>query len=194
MAKRKPLAEIAAQEQPKDNLPAVLTERERRAALVPTLKCGGRLDVTQEQKDAMLDAMCTDHPLVLSGAINAASACNPYEGEEADRQRNLALRLLTEIAPQNAVERMLVQQLIAADMAASVCLGVGTYKTNDAQSRRKSLNLACQFMSVQARQIELLHKLRNGNQQIVKVVHVHQGAQAIIGDVTQGGGGGGNDR
>jgi len=172
------------------NAPAVQTERERRAAL-PKYE-GGAVTVTPEQRDSMLAALCTDDTLVLSGAVNSAASCNPYEGEDADRQRSLALRLLVELAPKNAVERLLIQQLIAADQAASACLAIGTYKSNDVNHRRKSMNLACQFMSVQARQIELLNKLRNGGQQRVVVEHisVEAGAQAVIGNVTRGEGGG----
>lgn len=172
------------------------TPREKRAAMVPKYE-GRTLTVTEEQRDAMLDALCTDHTLVLSGAVASASACNPYEGEDADRQRNIALRLLVELAPQNALERLLIQQLVASDMAASVCLGIGTFKENNSDYRRKYMNLACQFMSVQTRQIEALAKLRTGGRQHVTVEHVtvEAGGQAIVGAVTQGtGGGGGNDR
>ena len=190
MAKRKHVAENAVEMQ---HAPAVQTERERRAAL-PKYE-GGAVTVTPEQRDSMLAALCTDDTLVLSGAVNSAASCNPYEGEDADRQRSLALRLLVELAPQNPVERLLIQQLIAADQAASACLAIGTYKSNDVNHRRKSMNLACQFMSVQARQIELLNKLRTGGRQHVTVEHVtvEAGGQAIVGHV-QGGGGGCNDR
>ncbi len=190
MPKPKSAAENAAQMQ---HAPAVMTERKRRAAL-PKYE-GGTVTVTPEQRDSMLAALCTDDTLVLSGAVNSAASCNPYEGEDADRQRNLALRLLVELAPKNAVERLLIQQLIAADMAASACLAIGTYKSNDVNHRRKSMNLACQFMSVQARQIELLNKLRTGGRQHVTVEHVtvEAGGQAIVGNV-QGGGGGVNGR
>lgn len=196
MAKRKPVAENAAEMQ---HAPAVQTERERRAAMVPTFKGGGRLDVTPEQRDAMLDAMRTDHTLVLQGAINAASAANPYQDEASDRQRNLALRLLVELAPQNAVERLLVQQLVATDAAASLCLGIGCNTENNADARRRYMGLANQFLNTQVRQIEALTRLRTGGRQHVIVEHLtmESGAQAVIGNVShapEGGGGAGGER
>ena len=51
------------------------------------------------------------------------------------------------------------------------------------------------FEAVFVRQVEALAKLRNGGNQVVRVEHVtvESGAQAVIGNV-QGGGGGGNGR
>ena len=172
-----------------DNAPAVMTEREKRAALIPTFK-DGRIDITQEQLAAMKDVMHTDHGVVLQGAVHAASVASPYRGAQGDMASNIALRMLVELAPQNAVERMLCAQLVASDAAASLCLGIGVNPENSAESKRKYLSLGLQFQGLQVRQIEALVKLRTGGRQHVTVEHVtvEAGAQAVIGNVTRGGG------
>jgi hypothetical protein len=174
--------------------PAVQTERQKRAAMVPRFKDIGRLDCSPAQLEGMKDAMHTDHGLVLQGAVHAATAANPYKDEAGDRQRNVALRLLVELAPQNALERLLIQQLIATDAASSLCLGIGSNTENNPDARRKYMALACQFQGLQVRQIEALAKLRTGGRQHVTVEHVtvEAGGQAIVGAVTQGAGGGGD--
>lgn len=191
MPKRKALAVNAAGEQPKDNLPAVLTEREKRAALVPTFK-GNTLEIRPEQREAMLDTLKTDHGVVLRSTLTTAISGNGnLEGADGEAAMNVALRLLVELQPQNAMERMLCAQFIACDRAASQCLNIGCNPSNEPESRRKYMGLGIQFQGLLVRQAEALAKLRNGNQQTVKVehVHVHQGGQAIVGNVTQGGGG-----
>ncbi len=177
------------------NVPAVQTEREKRAVMVPTFKGNGRLDITPEQLEAMKDTLHTDHGLVLQGAVHAATAANPYTDEAGDRQRNIALRLLVELAPQNALEHLLIQQLIATDAASSLCLGIGSNTENNPDARRKYMALACQFQGLQVRQIEALAKLRTGGRQHVTVEHVtvEAGGQAIVGAVTQAPVGGGGD-
>lgn len=54
-------------------------------------------------------------------------------------------------------------------------------------------NMAVKLMRTFAMQVEALAKLQRGGQQVVKVVHVHSGAQAVIGNVETGGRGGGGD-
>ena len=188
--KRKP-AENTAQEQPKDNLPAVLTEREKRAARLPRFT-GNRLDTTKEQLEGLKDELCTDHGELLRSTVATAISGNlAVHGDDADVAMNAALQLLVELRPQNSLERLLLAQLISCDKAASQCLSIGFNETNNPEAKRKYLGLGVQFQNVLIRQVEALAKLRNGNQQTVKVehVHVHQGGQAIVGNVTQGGGG-----
>lgn len=192
MAKRKPVAENAAEVQ---HAPAVMSERERRAALVPEFK-DGKISITPEQLAHMKDELHADHGLCLQSAVNAATAANAYKGDVGDSQKNAALRLLLDLRPQNAMERMLVSQLIATDQAASLCMGIGVQDTNGPEARRKYLSLAMQFQGLQVRQIEALAKLRTGGRQHVTVEHVtvESGAQAVIGNVSRGGGGAGGER
>lgn len=181
------------------NAPAVQTERERRAALVPTFK-GNRLEISPEQRDAMLDAYHTDHGEILRSTLATAISGNSnLEGADGEAAMNVALRLLVELQPQNALERMLCAQFIACDKAASQCLNIGGNTGNDPNARRKYMSLACQFQGLLVRQVEALAKLRNGGNQVVRVEHVtvEAGGQAIVGNVSHtpegGGGAGGGD-
>lgn len=56
-------------------------------------------------------------------------------------------------------------------------------------------NAAVKLLRTFTQQAETLAKLQRGGEQIVKVVHVHPGAQAIVGNVVTGaaGGGGSNE-
>lgn len=188
-------AENAGQKQQTDLV--ALTPREKRAALVPTFK-GNTLKISPEQRDAMLDAIHTDHGEVMRSTLATSISGHLHlDGAEGEAAMNVALRLLVELQPQNALERMLCAQFIACDKAASQCINIGFNPTNDSDARRKYLGLGVQFQGLLVRQVEALAKLRNGGQQTVKVehVHVHQGGQAIVGNVTQGTGeGGGNGR
>ena len=198
MAKRKALAVNAAGEQPKpqDNAPAVMTEREKRAARLPRFT-GNRLDTTKEQLEGLKDELHTDHGELLRSTVATAISGNlAVQGEatEADVAMNAALQLLVELRPQNSLERLVVAQLIACDKAATQCLNIGFNKTNEPESRRRYLGLSVQFQNVLVRQVEALNKLRTGGNQVVRVEHVHvaAGGQAFVGNVAQtpvGGGG-----
>jgi len=173
------------------------TPREKRAAMVPKFK-GNTLEISPEQRDAMLDAMHTDHGGVLRSTLATSISGNMnLDGAEGEAAMNVALRLLVELQPQNALERMLLAQFIACDKAASQCLNIGFNPTNEANAKRKYLGLGVQFQGLLVRQVEALAKLRNGGRQHVTVEHVtvEAGGQAIVGNVAQGsGGGGGNGR
>ena len=188
--KRKP-AENTAQEQPKDNLPAVLTEREKRAARLPRFT-GNRLDTTKEQLEGLKTELCTDHGELLRSTVATAISGNlAVHGDDADVAMNAALQLLVELRPQNSLERLLLAQLISCDKAASQCLSIGFNETNNPEAKRKYLGLGVQFQNVLIRQVEAISKLRSGGNQVVRVEHVHveAGAQALIGNLTRGGGG-----
>ncbi len=183
-------AENTAQEQPKDNLPAVLTEREIRAARLPRFT-GNRLDTTKEQLEGLKAELCTDHGELLRSTVATAISGNlAVHGDEGDLAMNAALQLLVELRPQNSLERLLLAQLISCDKAASQCLSIGFNETNNPESKRKYLGLGVQFQNVLIRQVEAISKLRSGGNQVVRVEHVtvESGAQAVIGNVTRGGG------
>jgi hypothetical protein len=177
-------------------IPAVQTERQKRAARLPRFT-GKRLNTTNEQVENLKDELHTDHDEVLRATLAAAISGNvDAHGVDVSTSMNVALQLLVELAPQSALERLLVAQLIACDKVASQCLNAGFHEDNASDARRKYLGLGLQFQGVLVRQIEALAKLRNGGQQRVTVehVHVHQGGQAVIGNVHGGGRGGAGGR
>ena len=99
--------------------------------------------------------------------------------------------LLHDIAPQDAVEGMLAVQMVAAHSAAMRCLKVAVSSNQTLPGMQASINMATKLMRTYTAQVEALNKHRNKAKQtvIVKHVHVHEGGQAIVGNVAQEEGG-----
>ena len=95
------------------------------------------------------------------------------------------------IAPRDETEAML-----GAQMVASHCLAMEMSRRALTAEYRDTLidaaGFANKFMRTYAALVEALTRYRGKGEQkvVVEHVHVHQGAQAIIGAVTAGGGGG----
>ncbi len=104
---------------------------------------------------------------------------------------NDAAELLHNIAPQDAVEGMLAVQMIGAHSAAMHCLQLASLNKQTFEGRELNLKHATKLLRTYTAQVEALTKYRNKAKQtvIVKHVHVHEGGQAIVGLVDQGGGG-----
>lgn len=104
------------------------------------------------------------------------------------------LSFLTEavqgIAPKDHVEMMLATQMAAVHML-SMTMARNTRKATSMEQVGLYAKQANQFMRTFAVQAEALKRYRTGGKQVVKVkhVHVHEGGQAIVGNVTKGGGG-----
>lgn len=108
---------------------------------------------------------------------------------------NRVLALVQEIAPQNTVEAMLAVQMAAIHMATIKQAQLLNGMTQDARlsvhadATSNSLNKLARTFTTQA---ETLKKLRSKGEQKVIVehqhVHVYPGGQAVVGNVSQGGG------
>jgi len=101
--------------------------------------------------------------------------------------------LLHDIAPRDAVEGLLAVEMVATHSAAMQCLTAAMSGNQTLEAAGTYINLATKLMRTYTAQIEALNKHRNKARQtvIVKHVHVHEGGQAIVGNVAQGEGGGG---
>jgi hypothetical protein len=104
------------------------------------------------------------------------------------------LSLLTEMvmgmAPKDHVEMMLATQMASVHLMA---MQMATRLRREAVLQKFDLyaRQTNQLMRTFTAQAETLKRYRTGGKQVVKVkhVHVHEGAQAIVGNVTKGGGG-----
>ncbi|WET74109.1 hypothetical protein [Rhizobium croatiense] len=104
------------------------------------------------------------------------------------------LTMLTEMvmgmAPKDHVEMMLATQMAAVHLMsmhmASKCRRENSLPRFEIFARQTN-----QLMRTFAAQADALKRYRTGGKQVVKVkhVHVHEGAQAIVGNVSKGGGG-----
>ena len=92
--------------------------------------------------------------------------------------------------PRDALEGMLIGQLIAIHNAAMECCRRAMIPGQTFEGRRENLNQANKLSRTYALLTEALDRHRGKGQQHIRVEHVnvHAGGQAIVGAVTPGGG------
>ncbi|WP_299847729.1 hypothetical protein [uncultured Roseovarius sp.] len=123
-------------------------------------------------------------------ATALAAHCGNVSGtrDAYELDRNYALALVAEIAPQDGIEAMLATQMAAVHVAmmrhSSKLANADTLQQLDSYERIFN-KLARTFTS----QMEALRKHRHGGQQKMTVEHVtvNDGGQAIVGHLTRGG-------
>jgi|GEM_PF-2103796 len=103
---------------------------------------------------------------------------------------NASLAIMNGIAPEMPLEGILAAQMtvahnMAMDFSRRAMADGATSEVVD-----RNVNRAAKMMRTFTAQVDALQKLRNKGQQKITVQHVQvsEGGQAIIGDVTQGGG------
>jgi hypothetical protein len=101
-----------------------------------------------------------------------------------EKELNAALAALDGMRPRDEAEAMLATQMIATNRAAMDMLA----RARGAEylpTMQECGNLAVRLLRTYTAQIEALAKLRRGGEQRVRIehVHVHGGAQAIVGNV-----------
>ena len=128
--------------------------------------------------------------VIADQALQALWLKNSNEGEQS-RQLSATIAALTGIAPRDELEGMMAAQLIAAHNAAMECYRRGMIGEQTFEGRRENLNQANKLSRTFATLLEALHRHRGKAQQkvVVEHVHVHSGAQAIVGSVSGPGGG-----
>jgi hypothetical protein len=91
--------------------------------------------------------------------------------------------------PRDELEGMLAAQMVAAHAAAMECYRRAMIPEQTSECRQDNLRQAAKLSRVYADLLLALDKHRGKGQQRVTVehVHVHQGGQAIVGAVHQGG-------
>jgi hypothetical protein len=109
----------------------------------------------------------------------------------AERQdkRTAILAFLASVKPGDAVEGMIATQLYASHAAAMECYRRAMIPGQAVEAKQINLTLAAKLSKANAAQVEALKKYRSKGQQkvLVEHVHVYQGGQAIVGQVTPGG-------
>lgn len=128
--------------------------------------------------------------LVANQTVNALwlKHSNPAE---RDRQYSAAVAAMMGIAPLDEIEGMVAAQLIAAHAAAMECYRRAMIADQTFEGRRENLSQANKLTRSFAGLVDALNRHRGKGQQKVTVehVHVHAGGQAVVGNVTPGGGG-----
>jgi hypothetical protein len=102
-------------------------------------------------------------------------------------QLNSMLAAIEAARPRNELEAMLAVQMVKTHELAGQFLR-RAQKADMIANLDSAGSLAIKLLRTFTGQIEALAKLQRGGEQVVKVVHVHAGGQAIVGNVANGGG------
>jgi hypothetical protein len=105
--------------------------------------------------------------------------------EDIRRQRHAAVDVLIGINPADELEGMIAAQLLAAHNASMECYRRAMLAEQTFEGRREALSQANKLSRTYATLLEALNRHRGKGQQKVTVehVHVHEGGQAIVGNV-----------
>lgn len=155
----------------------------------------GRIILTPTVKEELVDAFrAATVGAVQSGSakrlIDQAIAASMDGKEKEDIERgeaalNAVLEMMTELAPQDGIEGMLVTHIVSVHNQAMQCLNKANHpfenEVNAAVYRKRAID----FMKLFMKQIEFLERYRGKAQQTVTVKHVNvnEGGQAIVGNV-----------
>jgi len=135
----------------------------------------------------------SDHwnQMLCNQIINSGWFRESMPADERQNQRTAILAFLASVEPGDAVEGMIATQLYASHAAAMECYRRAMLPGQPAEAKQINLTLAAKLTKANATQVEALKKYRSKGQQkvIVEHVHVYQGGQAIVGQLTPGGSG-----
>jgi hypothetical protein len=116
--------------------------------------------------------------------------CDATDHEEFEKQGNKLMGMMAELQPQDGFEGMLICQMVVAHEQAMNCIRMASLNKSFAEMHFNLQNQGIKLMRLYAQQLEALDKYRRkGSQKMtVEHVHVHEGGQAIVGNVKQDGG------
>jgi len=139
--------------------------------------------------EKICDLLKTDHRLAASMVISATATVGSFP-QAADFSLDLTLQQFAGLQPQSFLETLLISQMIQVSNTASKCMTLAFQEGQTTYGKELNANLAVKFHRTFVAQIEALQKLRGkGGQKVtVEHVHVHQGGQAIVGNVETVGG------
>jgi hypothetical protein len=127
----------------------------------------------------------TSSDFVNASLFQIQSASRSPWGGISELYLNAALAMIEAAAPKDEIEAALAVQMACTHTAAMAVLA--KLDVAFATERRIAAfgSAAARLMRAYATQVEVLRRLRNGGQQVVRVEHVHvnEGGQAVIGNV-----------
>ena len=111
------------------------------------------------------------------------SVCRDTNGKYDAGRINGMIAAVEAARPANEIEASLaVQMAVTHDMALQALRRAA--RVDQIPQYDSAGNMATKLLRTYTMQVESLTKLQRGGQQVVKVVHVHPGAQAVVGNVT----------
>jgi hypothetical protein len=176
-----------------------LFERQKQETPAPKMKVeqrkNGVTDIGSQHPDGtvgyalLAQALGTTDADFITAILNQLGNATVNGSAASEENLNFVLSVLTGVAPRDRVEAMLAAQMALVHLATMTftrrLAHVETIPQQD--SSQNALN---KLMRTFTNQMETLKRYRSGAQQTVKVerVHVHEGGQAIVGNVETGGG------
>ena len=136
-------------------------------------------------------SMSDDWNGVISGQVANTLWTKHLDDEEANNLRAAAIEALIGIKPNDEMEGMIAAQLVACHNASMECYRRAMLPDVPFDQRQGNLNSANKLSRTYSTLLEALNRHRGKGQQKVTVehVHVHEGGQAIVGNVEAPGGG-----
>ncbi len=127
---------------------------------------------------------------ILSEVINTLSK-GKDNLEERNLKGNRILSAMGELNPRDGYEGMLISQMLVVNDRAMDCFRMADNSKSLPELYFSLQNQGIKLMRLYTQQLEALDKHRNKGKQtmVVEHVHVHKGGQAIVGNVSQEGGG-----
>ena len=128
---------------------------------------------------------------IIANQVASALWLKNSDTEEAKKQRSATVAALIGIEPKDELEGMLAAQLLACHNASMECYRRAMIGEQTFEGRRENLSQANKLSRTYATLLESLNRHRGKGAQKVTVehVHVHEGGQAIVGNVESPGGG-----
>jgi hypothetical protein len=132
----------------------------------------------------------TWNTLVANQVMQSGWYPNKMDDEQRQKMHFSFLCFMSGVEPKDEFEGLLASQLLASHNAAMECYRRAMLPEQTFEGRRENLSQANKLSRTHATLLEALNRHRGKGQQKVTVehVHVHNGGQAIVGNVEGGAG------
>jgi hypothetical protein len=151
----------------------------------------GTIGIRSEHKDEtvayalLAKALGTTDAEFIGGLLTQLASSTTAKGQEVNQEGlNFVLSVLGGVEPRDRVEAMLAAQMAVVHLA-TMTFSKRLAHVDTIQQQDSAQNALNKLMRTFTNQIETLKRYRSSAQQTVKVehVHVHEGGQAIVGNV-----------
>jgi uncharacterized membrane-anchored protein YjiN (DUF445 family) len=110
-----------------------------------------------------------------------------WPSADAEETLKTAVELMVEIKPESAMEAMLATQMVGVHHAALSALERAAFQVKSREDLDAATRVSARLMRLFTEQLEAMAKLKgkSGQQKMtVKHVHVHQGGQVVVGQIS----------
>jgi len=154
----------------------------------------GKLQTNRDDNDNVIPELSAamfgvDSEAVFTTLLSQTIDTLPVN-DDKDTAANYVMAMLLNLHPQDAMEAMLISQMIAVHSQAMEWSRRAVIPEQTEKGVEMNVARATKLMRTFTSQVEALQKYRNKGKQTIQVQHINvqSGGQAIVGDVTGGGG------